>query len=74
MKINYYKYGFRPVYEEKEENYTTFYAFQWDTGEFKEDMTYFLKIYHDVSNEREDLTKQEFEAYVKKIKEERGLL
>ena len=74
MKINYYKYGLRPVYEEKEENYSTFYAFQWDTGEFKEDMTYFLKIYHDVSNEREDLTKQEFEAYVKKLKEERGLL
>lgn len=73
MRTYYYKYGLRPVYEEKEEKYSTFYAFQWDTGEFKEDMTYLLKIYHDVSNDKEDLTKQEFDAYVLKLKKERGL-
>lgn len=74
MALQYYKYGLRPVYsEEKPEGVIRFYAFQWDTGAFLEDMSYFLKIYHDVSNEREDLSKEEFEAYVKKLKEERGL-
>ncbi len=74
MEKQYYKYGLRPIYSiENPKGVIRFYAFQWDTGEFKEDMTYLLKIYHDVSNDKEDLTKQEFDAYVLKLKKERGL-
>lgn len=35
-------------------------------------MTYFSKINHDLSGDREDLTKEEFDTYVKQLREERG--
>lgn len=73
MEKKYYKYGLRPIFEEKEEKYSTFYAFQWETGKFKEDMTYASKIWYDESGDREDLSKSEFNAYVDKLKKERGL-
>ena len=68
----YFKYGLRPIIEEKEDKIRTYYAFQWETGEFKEDMTYFSKINHDLAGDREDLTKEEFDTYVKQLREERG--
>lgn len=74
MEYKYYKYGLRPIIEDIEPEFSTFYAFQWDTGEFKEDMTYASKIWFDFSGEKEDLSKQEFEIYVNSLKKERGLM
>jgi hypothetical protein len=40
MKSRYFIYGKRPVYsEETVKGVRRYYAFQWDTGEFKEDMS-----------------------------------
>ena len=70
-KKKYYKYGLRPVFtEEKSKGIIRVYAFQWDTGEFKEDMTYFSKISFDFSGDKEDLSELEFDDYVKKLKSE----
>ncbi|WP_299883588.1 hypothetical protein [uncultured Lacinutrix sp.] len=73
MEKKYYKYGLRPIIEEVETEYSTFYAFQWETGEFKEDMTYASKIWQDSSGDKEDLSESEFNEYVESIKKERGL-
>lgn len=73
MQKKYYKYGLRPIIEEVEIEFSTFYAFQWETGEFKEDMTYASKIWYDFSGDREELSEQEFNAYVEKLKKEKGL-
>lgn len=74
MKIKYYKLGSRPIYEEIEPEFSTFFAFQWETGKFKEDMTYASKISFDFSGDNEEITKEEFDRYVLKIKLERGLI
>ena len=69
----YFKYGSRPIYsEEKPKGIVRFYAFQWDTGKFKEDFSYRGKIFHDLAGDREDLTKEEFDTYVKQKREEKG--
>ena len=73
MEKKYYKYGLRPIIEEIEPEFSTFYAFQWDTGEFKEDMTYMRKIRFDFSGDREDMTESEFNVYVDKLKKEKDL-
>ena len=73
MKCKYYKYGLRPIIEEVEPEFSTFYAFQWDTGEFKEDMTYASKIWYDFSGETEELTESEFNTYLEKVKKEREI-
>ena len=73
MEKIYYKYGLRPIYsEEKTKGVVRFYAFQWETGEFKEDFSYRRKISHDLAGEKEDLTKEEFDTYVKQLREESG--
>lgn len=74
MIKKYYKYGLRPIIEEVEKEYSTFYAFQWENGEFIEDMTYASKIWFDYDADREDLSEQEFDAYVERLKKERGLV
>jgi len=73
MEKKYYKYGTRPIIEEIEPEFSTFYAYQWETGEFKEDMTYMRKIRFDFSGDREDLSEKEFNAYVEKLRKEKGL-
>ena len=73
MEKQYYICGLRPVVEEIEKEYKTYYAFQWDTGEFKEDMTYLRKISNDQSGETEKVSKEKFDDYVAKLKKERGI-
>ena len=73
MEKKFYIYGVRPIFEKVEENYSTFYAFQFDTGEFKEDMTYASKIWSDFSGDAKEFTEEEFNAYVRELKTERGL-
>jgi len=73
MEKKFYKCGLRPIIEEIEPEFSTFYAFQWDTGNFEEDMTYASKIWFDFSGESETLTESEFNDYVDKLKKEKGL-
>ena len=73
MEKKFYKYGTRPIIEEIEPDFSTFYAFQWETGEFEEDMTYASKIWQDFSGDAEELTETDFNLYVEKLKEERNL-
>lgn len=72
METKYYRCGLRPVIQEIEEEFDTFYAFQWNTGEFKEDMEYNHEINFDPSGEVEEINKKEFDAYVEKIRKEKG--
>ncbi len=70
----FYKYGLRPVYsEESSKGIVRFYAYELETGEFKEDMTYMRKIVFDFSGDKEELSEQEFNTYIEKLKKERGL-
>ena len=73
MKTKYYKSGLRPVFQEIEDEFDTYYAFQWETGEFEENMEYGDKIDFDPDGDVEELTKEEFDTYVKQLREERGL-
>ena len=73
--LKYYIYGLRPIIEEmKHEGFSVFYAFQADNGNFEEDITYKRKIRQDLSGDSEQLTKEEFDKYVEKLKHERGLV
>ncbi|MBX7226141.1 MAG: hypothetical protein K1X55_08920 [Chitinophagales bacterium] len=74
MKKKYYVYGERPIFsEEKPKGIVRYYAFQWNTGEFEEDIRYRLKLFHDTSGEGKEITKEEFDTYVKEIKDRKGL-
>lgn len=71
-KKEFYKYGTRPIYsEENPKGIIRYYAYQWETGEFKEDMTYMRKIRFNFSGDKEDLTEEEFDAYVEKIRKKK---
>jgi hypothetical protein len=75
MNKQYFIYGVRPVYmEEKTKGIRRYYAFHWETGEFKEDMSYLRKITNDLSGDAIESTKAEFETYVLKLKKERGFV
>lgn len=70
MKTLYFKSGLRPIYREIYENYSIFYAFQWETGLFKEDMTYNHQIRFDPDGDVEELTKEQFDTYVEELRQE----
>ena len=74
MNKKYYIYGKRPLIEEINDQFDTIYAFQWDTGEFKEDMSYTSKIMYDPSGDSEIVSKEEFEEYVEKLRKEKGFI
>lgn len=50
-----------------------YYAFQWETGDFKQDMRYFHEIKFDPSGDVEEVTKEAFDTYVEKLKTEKDL-
>lgn len=74
MQKKYFICGLRPVIQEIEEEYDTFYVFQWKTGAFEEDMSYSENINFDPSGDVEEVSKEQFEAYVEKLKKEEGLM
>lgn len=76
MKKRFFKYGLRPIIEEQNNGLKTYYAYQWTGGDFNEDMSYWLKINHDLSGDAEELTKQEFDAYIAELRKrlEKGIL
>lgn len=73
MEKKFYKSGLRPVIREMFDDYEMYYAYQWNSGEFKQDMTYMHQIYFNPSGEVEELSKEEFDRYVANLKKERGL-
>lgn len=68
MKNKYYIYGLKPIFMEENDEIRTYFAFQWKTGEFVEDMRYYLKITHDLSGDAEEITKEEFDDYVAELR------
>lgn len=73
METKYYISGLRPVKGEIFADYEMYYAFQWETDDFKQDMRYNHQIHFDPSGDVEELSKEEFDKYVEKLKKERGL-
>lgn len=73
MEKKYFKCGLRPVIQEISENFDTYYAYQWETGDFLEDMSYNHQINFDPSGDVEEISKTEFEKYVAALKKEKGL-
>lgn len=70
LPVTYYKYGLRPIYEvEYPANLRRYYAYHWETGDFKEDETYRRKIFHDLSGDAEEVSHEEFVEYVKGLRE-----
>lgn len=73
MSKKYYISGLRPIIREIHGDYEVYYSFQWETGLFKQDMTYMEKIYYDPNGDVEEVSESEFNSYVEKLKKERGL-
>ncbi len=67
------KVGLRPVKALLENDGFGVYAFDWKTGNFILDLSYLEKIYFGRMDDVEILTEQEFNAYVDKLKKEKGL-
>lgn len=68
----YYIYGQRPIVMEKA-GVERYFAFQWDSGEFAEDMTYLHKISFDFSGDAEKVTEEKFFEVVGQLRRDRGL-
>jgi hypothetical protein len=73
METKYYTVGDRPVIQEIHETFDNFLAFQWKTGDFKQEMRYNHDINFDPSGDVEELSKEAFDNYVEKLKKEKGL-
>ena len=67
------KVGDRPVKALLEHDGLGIYVFDWETGNFILDLAYLEKIYFGRMDDVEILTEQEFNAYVEKMKKEKGL-
>lgn len=69
-----FKVGLRPVYYHEINNESFVFVLDWETGNFIEDFRYYKSIFSGPeADETTELTESEFNAYVKKIKTERGL-
>jgi hypothetical protein len=73
MKKKFYICGKRPVIREIHDDYEEYFSYQWETGLFKQDMQYMENIYFDSSGETEEISEQEFNAYVEKLRKQGGL-
>ena len=67
------KVGDRPVKALLENDGFGIYVFDWTTGNFILDLSYIEKIYFGKGDDVEEVTESEFNAYVDKLKQERGL-
>ncbi len=74
MKKRYFKVGLRPVYFEEINNEEFVFVFDVNNGSFKEDFSYYKRLFFGpFMDETEELSEQEFNTYVEKLKKERGL-
>lgn len=68
----YYIVGIRPVKALLEKDGFGIYVFNWSNGHFDLDLSYIEKIYFGTKDDVEELSKEEFDKYVLKLKKERG--
>lgn len=73
MEKKYYICGLRPVIVEVYETYRDYLAMNWETGIFEQNFRYSHQINFDPSGDVEEVSKQEFNTYVEKLKKEKGL-
>lgn len=70
----YFKVGLRPVFYKQLNKESFVYVFNWETGDFFDDFRYYKKIFSGLyADETEEISKEEFDSYVKQLKKERGL-
>jgi len=67
LEKKYYISGLRPVVREIYTDYEMYYSYQWETGVFKQDMSYLDKVYYDPDGDVEEITKDKFDAYVQEL-------
>lgn len=70
MPKKYYKCGLRPVIMIIHQEHDDFLAMNWETGLFEEDFRYSDQIFSDPSGDTKEISKEEFEAYVEKLRTE----
>lgn len=71
MKKRYFIVGRRPVIAEEESGVNTVFSFNWKTGLFEKDSSYHSRVYVGIRmDETEELAKEEFDTYVKQLREE----
>lgn len=74
MKERYFIVGLRPVIAQESKASSIVLSFDWITGTFTNDNSYHPKIYYGPkTDETEEVTKEEFDVYVTKLKKEKGL-
>lgn len=68
-KKKFYIIGVRPVYVEIEESNEEIFSFDWNTGDFKEDFSYYGQIFHGPdTTETVEVTESEFNNQVEKLR------
>ncbi|PTX63781.1 hypothetical protein C8N46_101387 [Kordia periserrulae] len=70
LKNKYCKVGDRPVKGIQSKEGFGVYVFNWETGNFDLDLGYLEKIYFGSMDDVEELTKEEFEIYTKRLRAE----
>lgn len=74
MKKRFFKVGLRPVYFDEINNEEFVFVFDWENGSFKDDFTYYKKIFSGPQmDDTEEITENEFNTYVEKLKKEIGI-
>lgn len=74
MEKKYFKVGLRPVYYEEKDNESFVFVFDWTNGLFKDDFIYYKNIFSGSHmDDTEEMTEQEFNDYLEKLKKVRGI-
>lgn len=63
----------RPVYFEEINDEEFVFVFDWETGSFLDDFTYYKKIFSGPNmDDTEEISESEFNSYLEKLKNEKG--
>ncbi|MDF2833138.1 hypothetical protein [Chryseobacterium indoltheticum] len=74
MEKKYFKVGLRPVYYEEKDNESFVFVFDWTNRLFKDDFSYYKNIFSGPHmDDTEEMTEQEFNDYLEKLKKVRGI-
>lgn len=73
MEKKFYICGERPVIVEDYGDYDDYLAFDWETGEFKQNFRYAQQVNFDPDGDVEEISESEFIIYVEKLKKKLGL-
>jgi hypothetical protein len=74
MIKRYFKVGLRPVYFEEINDEEFVFVFDWNSGFFKDDFTYYKRLFSGPHmDDTNEMTESEFNTYVEKLRKERSL-